>query len=396
MGAALGASDAARAQLFASEAGAKRYASRSRARSCSRTTRSRLDEQIEITRRTLELGANETRSPEASPRGGLITDFDCGARSGACGRARSIAAAPAETRFDGSRAKRIAQGADPPAIVSDGIALARDTAELPPAVIPEGLPSDLLLRRPDIVEAEQRLIAANARIGVARAASSQHCPYGLFGSDSASLGDLLTGPARIWQLAFALSQPISRWPPARGSGCGHRTRAAVARAISENGPGRGFGEVRESLVAQARTREVFAAEEERVAALRETLRSHASATENGLSSQARSDRRRAQPSAAELNRVDARARSAPRSPTSAARWRRMDPAFRRRRRRSTAAEAPGRGPINLSVIVERLTSLSSSDIPGRGLILRSSGRHGGSDFVSVGGEGFQRSRAFIP
>ncbi|MGZ9067805.1 MAG: hypothetical protein ACXW2I_21010, partial [Burkholderiales bacterium] len=46
-------------------------------------------------------------------------------------------------------------GRSPRAIVSDGIALPRDTAELPLAVIPEGLPSDLLRRRPDIVEAAQ-------------------------------------------------------------------------------------------------------------------------------------------------------------------------------------------------------------------------------------------------
>src|SRR6185369_16114438 len=75
--------------------------------------------------------------------------------------------------------------------------------------VPSGLPSDLLLRRPDLIEAEQRLIAANARIGVARAYYFPAITLtGFLGSESAALGSLFTGPAGIWQFAAALSQPL--------------------------------------------------------------------------------------------------------------------------------------------------------------------------------------------
>ena len=75
--------------------------------------------------------------------------------------------------------------------------------------VPAGLPSDLLLRRPDIRQAEQLLIAANARIGAAR---SQVFPSisltGLVGSESTDLSNLFSGPAGIFQFAAAVTQPI--------------------------------------------------------------------------------------------------------------------------------------------------------------------------------------------
>ena len=75
--------------------------------------------------------------------------------------------------------------------------------------VPAGLPSSLLERRPDVREAEQNLIAANAQIGVARAAYfPQVALTGTAGYESPALTNLFTGPAGIWNLAASVSQPI--------------------------------------------------------------------------------------------------------------------------------------------------------------------------------------------
>jgi multidrug efflux system outer membrane protein len=75
--------------------------------------------------------------------------------------------------------------------------------------VPAGLPSALLGRRPDIQQAEQQLIAFNARIGVAKA---QYFPQitltGTGGFQSAALTNLFSGPAGLWNVAGGLTQPI--------------------------------------------------------------------------------------------------------------------------------------------------------------------------------------------
>jgi outer membrane protein, multidrug efflux system len=75
--------------------------------------------------------------------------------------------------------------------------------------VPVGLPSALLERRPDIRQAEQNLIAANAQIGVARAAYfPQIALTGTAGYESAKLTNLFQGPSGLWTLTGALTQPI--------------------------------------------------------------------------------------------------------------------------------------------------------------------------------------------
>ena len=75
--------------------------------------------------------------------------------------------------------------------------------------VPAGLPSALLERRPDVREAEQNLVAANAQIGVAK---SMYFPQisltGQAGYESPSLANLFTGPAGLWDLAASFTQPI--------------------------------------------------------------------------------------------------------------------------------------------------------------------------------------------
>jgi multidrug efflux system outer membrane protein len=96
-------------------------------------------------------------------------------------------------------------GKNPDTVVR-GQALTEQTR--PPAV-PAGLPSSLLERRPDIREAEQQLIAANAQIGVAKAAYfPQISLSGTAGFQSAALTNLFSGPAGTWDFGASLAQPI--------------------------------------------------------------------------------------------------------------------------------------------------------------------------------------------
>jgi outer membrane protein, multidrug efflux system len=75
--------------------------------------------------------------------------------------------------------------------------------------IPAGLPSDLLERRPDIRQSEQLLVAANAQIGVARAAYYPQIALTTSGGfQSDALSRLFTGPAGLWSFAGSLTQPI--------------------------------------------------------------------------------------------------------------------------------------------------------------------------------------------
>jgi len=81
--------------------------------------------------------------------------------------------------------------------------------ELVLPLVPAGLPSDLLARRPDIRQAEQNLISANAQIGVAKA---QYFPSisltGLFGWSSTDIARLFMGPAQTWSYAAQVAAPI--------------------------------------------------------------------------------------------------------------------------------------------------------------------------------------------
>lgn len=75
--------------------------------------------------------------------------------------------------------------------------------------VPVGLPSALLTRRPDVHQAEMHLVAANANIGVAKAAFFPQFPLtGEYGMMSTSVTSFLTGPAQFWTLAAAALQPL--------------------------------------------------------------------------------------------------------------------------------------------------------------------------------------------
>ncbi len=139
--------------------------------------------------------------------------------------------------------------------------------------VPDGLPSELLLRRPDIREAEQKLLAEDARIDAARAEFFPTISLtGYLGFESATLAKLFTGPAGIFQFALGLSQPLfnaRRLVFNVKATEAHREQALAAykKAVAS-----AFGDVRNALNAQTAGRDMLKAESERVSALQDTQR----------------------------------------------------------------------------------------------------------------------------
>ncbi len=85
----------------------------------------------------------------------------------------------------------------------------RDIDALLFPAVPSALPASLLERRPDVRQAEQNLIAANADIGVAKAAYFPRISLtALFGRESAELSDLFKGPSKTWSYGAGLTLPI--------------------------------------------------------------------------------------------------------------------------------------------------------------------------------------------
>jgi outer membrane protein, multidrug efflux system len=156
-----------------------------------------------------------------------------------------------------------------PGRISRGRSLAGQTF---PPTVPAGLPSALLARRPDIRQAEASLIAANARIGVARAAFfPQISLTGFFGVESVALSDLFTGPSRVWQFGPAVTLPI--FNAGRNRATLELTEAQQREALVryEQAIQQALREVEDALVAHRKAREALVEQEAAVRASQEAL-----------------------------------------------------------------------------------------------------------------------------
>jgi multidrug efflux system outer membrane protein len=144
--------------------------------------------------------------------------------------------------------------------------------EMPPEV-PAGMPSSLLERRPDIRAAEQALIAANANIGVAKAAYFPVLSLsGFLGGQSTQLSSLFSGPHSAWSFVPQVSQPIFT---------AGRLKSTVKLAEAERDSAlieyqktiqTAFSDVSNALIAHQRTRESRVEQEKLVIALEDRKR----------------------------------------------------------------------------------------------------------------------------
>ena len=144
--------------------------------------------------------------------------------------------------------------------------------EQPPAV-PAGLPSALLGRRPDILVAEQNLVAANASIGVAKAAYFPRISLtGFLGFQSDALSTLFSGPGRIWQFVPQVTQPIFNAGRLRSNVRLATAQHEIALIEYQRVIQTAFREVSDSLIQYQKVREIRAQQEMLVATLQERSR----------------------------------------------------------------------------------------------------------------------------
>jgi multidrug efflux system outer membrane protein len=246
-----------------------------------------LDEQLAMTNRNVNLREDALGLQRRRFNAGVISEFDLRQLEAETAAVRAQLPPLERARDAEEAALTVLLGRSPRQIFDGDV---KRTAifdqSLHAAVLPPGMPSELLLRRPDLVEAERHLAAANARIDAARADMFPSISLtGLAGRESADLSNLFSGPAGIYLFVASVAQPIFAGGrlKARTDAASARERAALAQY--QKSIQNAFSEVRTALAGQTYSRESFEAESAREQALAQSLRLAQLRYQNGISSQ---------------------------------------------------------------------------------------------------------------
>ena len=163
-----------------------------------------LDAQIDVTTQTLESRKQALKIVQARVNGGTASGLEQAQAESALNSAQAQWSELKRQRALSESQIALISGQPGMKINATGL----DQLPLPPTP-PAGLPSALLEVRPDIRQAEEKLVAANARIGVAKAAYYPTISLtGALGSESMALSNLFSGGAGIWSAALGLAMPI--------------------------------------------------------------------------------------------------------------------------------------------------------------------------------------------
>ncbi|HEX6770038.1 MAG TPA: efflux transporter outer membrane subunit [Candidatus Binatia bacterium] len=222
------------------------------------------DLELEIARRTLKLNDDTVRFYRSRYETGVSNRLEV--EQAVANRARTAAAIPLLER-------RIAQQenlinfllARNPGAIPRGTVL---TDQYYPPVIPTGLPSALLERRPDVQSAEQLLVAANANIGAAKALFFPNFSLSAaLGGNSHDLSNIVDKRAQIWSVAGGFFQPLFQGWRLFWNYEGTKARFDQALAQYEKAAQNGFREVADALVAIEKLKDERAEKEAQVGAL---------------------------------------------------------------------------------------------------------------------------------
>jgi outer membrane protein, multidrug efflux system len=239
-----------------------------------------LDRQLEISLDTLKSRAGYLDVFEKRFKGGVISQIELEqARSE---YALALASVPDYQRLVAQQenALSVLVGRNP-GPVARGVPIG--ALALP--AVPAGLPSELLERRPDLLGAEQALVAANSRIGAAKALYFPSISLtGLFGGASTSLNGLFEGPGRVWNYGAAIGAPIFTAGSIAGQVQSAEAQQQQALFGYRKAVQTAFQETEDALVGQARSRERLAAQDLQVRALVDYARLARARYEGGYSS----------------------------------------------------------------------------------------------------------------
>ncbi|HET6647735.1 MAG TPA: efflux transporter outer membrane subunit [Pyrinomonadaceae bacterium] len=147
------------------------------------------------------------------------------------------------------------------------------TEQMMPPTVPAGIPSELIERRPDIRAAEQQLIAANARIGVAKAAFFPRISLtGFLGFESAQLTNLFSGSRSVWGLLPQVAQPLFTGGRLKSTVRFTQAQRDVFVVNYQRTVQNAFREVSDSLIAHRKVKEVRTERQLLVTALQDRVR----------------------------------------------------------------------------------------------------------------------------
>ena len=244
------------------------------------------DQQLQVARDTLASRESTQELRKVRFELGLTSELDYRQAIAEAASARSTVHTLQYNVAASEAALGVLTGRSPREIVTGTVdrGLAVDAVPVPPTV-PAGLPSALLERRPDIVQAEQQLAAASANIGVAKAAYFPSISLtGLLGYESSDLTRLFTGPAGTWRYAGSVTMPIFDFGRVKAGVEAAEARQRAALAGYEKAVQDAFREAQDALVANRKARGVVEAQTTQVTALRRSLHLARLRYDNGYSS----------------------------------------------------------------------------------------------------------------
>ena len=222
-----------------------------------------LDEQLAVSKRTLDTYADSVKLFELQFKYGQVSQMNV---------------AQAQSQYESAAAQipliesQIAQLENAlsvlvgrnPGPIERGKTIHQLTAPLAPA----GVPSELLERRPDLMQSEQQLVGANAQIGAAKALYFPTISLtGALGSASADLSNLFTGPSRVWNYAGQVIGPIFTFGIVSGQVAQAEAGQQAALQSYLLSIQSAFADVDNALVASQKLKEQLAAQQRLVDAL---------------------------------------------------------------------------------------------------------------------------------